>query len=616
VSRRRRETKAPPRANTATSAGRTIVLAGALLAVVVAVLYVRTAARDIVFGDAPELSGAAIVLGVAHPPGYPLWTVVGHLFTLLPLGTLPFRLSLFSVAAAVAAVGVTYVFAYRVSRSLWGALAAATALALSPIYWRWSIVPEVFALNDLLAAFLLFLVWTWRESPMRSWRLLAAAFVGGLGMANQQTIALLAPACLYVLWLERDSLRRRPASLVLAALAFLAGLLPYAYLPWAAARDTTWNWSDISSPADLIDHLLRRGYGTGSLIADARFQGGAIVERLTDWGRSFTPVEAALIALGALQAYRTQRAFLVFTFVAAGFAGPLFIVISNANVAEATVRIILERFFILSHVTLAPLAAFGVLFIAERAARVASARATAARVAGAAAVVGAAAIAMFVFADVDESEDHIARTYAEDLLASTRQNAILFISGDPVVFPIAYLQTIEGSRPDVTVVTLPLTRAEWYVRQLRRAHPDLVLTYPSYGTSPATMRALIEPNGRRPLGLKAELLDNSTAELYWVYRHGVMLDLRPFTENVDLQAYADDSGALLARYRPPAPAFAAGRPWVALALQDYALVPYFVGHEFELGKRYADARTWYQRALQIDPTLAAARDALAKLPRQ
>jgi hypothetical protein len=166
------------------------VVLGAAVATGVLVLYIPTAARDLIFGDGPELTGAAITLGVAHPPGYPVWTMIAHLFTLLPVGTFSFRVSVFSVAAAAVCVGIVYLVAYRLSGSLVGAFAAAAMLALTPVFWRWSVVPEVFALNAALAAALigLLVAWHMRQRPAY---FIAAAFLGGIGLANQQTIGLL-----------------------------------------------------------------------------------------------------------------------------------------------------------------------------------------------------------------------------------------------------------------------------------------------------------------------------------------------------------------------------------------------------------------------------------------
>src|SRR6266478_9356922 len=81
------------------------------------VLYFVTAARDIVVGDSPELITAAVTLGVAHAPGYPLFTMLGHLFSLVPFGSIPFRVNLFSVTCDALTIGVVYFSAFRLTRS-------------------------------------------------------------------------------------------------------------------------------------------------------------------------------------------------------------------------------------------------------------------------------------------------------------------------------------------------------------------------------------------------------------------------------------------------------------------------------------------------------------------
>src|SRR5437773_11767841 len=67
-------------------------------------LYVATAARSIVVGDNPELIVAAVLFGVAHPPGYPLLVLIGHLFSLLPLGPVAFRVNLLATACGAGTV--------------------------------------------------------------------------------------------------------------------------------------------------------------------------------------------------------------------------------------------------------------------------------------------------------------------------------------------------------------------------------------------------------------------------------------------------------------------------------------------------------------------------------
>lgn len=72
------------------------------------VLFALTAARDIALGDSAEFVTVAATLGVAHPPGYPLLSLLGHALTWLPVGPLPFSVNLISVLASAAAADVAH----------------------------------------------------------------------------------------------------------------------------------------------------------------------------------------------------------------------------------------------------------------------------------------------------------------------------------------------------------------------------------------------------------------------------------------------------------------------------------------------------------------------------
>src|SRR6266540_5400209 len=258
--------RAAPSAEPFSSGERTLAFAlGAAVALGAAALYIATAARDIVVGDSPEFVTVAFGLGVAHPPGYPLLSLLGALFTHLPLDPLPFRVNLLAVVCDTGAVALVYASALQLVRRALPAAAAAALLATSPLFWTWSLAIEAFPLNNLLAAALLYFVLRWHERPDRSGFLYGAALCGGLGLANHQTIVLLGPAVLYLLWRRRRVLS--PRLLLGAAGALLLGLLPYAYIPWAASRGPAWNWGGVASLNDLAGRLLRSDYGSGQLVS-------------------------------------------------------------------------------------------------------------------------------------------------------------------------------------------------------------------------------------------------------------------------------------------------------------------------------------------------------------
>src|SRR5260370_21829060 len=188
--------------------------------------------------------------------------MVGHLFSCLSVGSIPFRVNLLSVICHGATVGVIYLTANRLTRSHLAALIAALLLDVNPKFWSWSRVAEVFPLDDLSAATLILFLLAWNEQPQQHALLFMSAFLAGLGLTNHQTIVLLGPASCFILWQQRSILRERPTLLLVAAVSFFAGLLPYAYIPLASAHHLTYYWCNFSSISCLLDVIRRRTYGS------------------------------------------------------------------------------------------------------------------------------------------------------------------------------------------------------------------------------------------------------------------------------------------------------------------------------------------------------------------
>ena len=145
------------------------------IGVLVLAVYALTAARDIFPGDEPEFAAVSLTGGVAHPPGYPLLSMLGMLFGQLPLGPLPFRVNLVSAVAHAATVSVVFLIGERLTRNMLAAAAGALVLAFGALFWRWSLVDEAFPLNDLLAMLTLYFLVVWHERPLDRVPLYAAA---------------------------------------------------------------------------------------------------------------------------------------------------------------------------------------------------------------------------------------------------------------------------------------------------------------------------------------------------------------------------------------------------------------------------------------------------------
>ena len=121
-------------------------------------VYLLSMSPAVGVADTFEFQVVAPQLGIAHPTGYPLYLLLGKLFSLLPFGTVAWRLNLVSAVCAVAAAAVVFRIGLELLRRPLPALVGAVALGLVPIYWSQAIVAEVYALHALIVAAALWLM--------------------------------------------------------------------------------------------------------------------------------------------------------------------------------------------------------------------------------------------------------------------------------------------------------------------------------------------------------------------------------------------------------------------------------------------------------------------------
>ncbi|MDW8319167.1 MAG: DUF2723 domain-containing protein [Anaerolineae bacterium] len=261
------------------------------LAVAALALYVYTLAPTVatVFDDSLEFQVVLPTLGIAHPTGYPLYTLVGWLFSrFVPLGDPAYRVNLLSAVAAAAAVGVLYLAARRVGSSRLAAAACCSLFAAGSVWWSQATIAEVYALHGLLVAVLL---WLALGQGPRRWT--PIAFVFGLGLAHHRTTLLLAPALavLYVWEATREPALRRPRQWLALAAAAALPLALYLYLPLRGRAVTSLDGSYVNTWEGFWRHVLARDYG-------AFLAGNPLgVERTRGYGLSLLAEQVSLLGL-------------------------------------------------------------------------------------------------------------------------------------------------------------------------------------------------------------------------------------------------------------------------------------------------------------------------------
>ena len=270
-------------------------------------LYVATSAPSVatIFDDSLEFQVVLPTLGIAHPSGYPLFTLAGKLATLLiPFRDPAGRANLFSALAASVAVGLLYLVARRFAGNRLAAALATAVFAISPAWWSQSTIAEVYAPHGLLMILFLYLLLRWEEDRRQSSRadrwLSAAALAAGLGLAHHRMIALLFPAALvFILWTD-PRLLRQPRRWIAPVCLLVAPLLLYLYLPIRGRVVTSLDGTYQATLQGTLDWILARGYRvflTGNPFNVNRGAG--------DFGALFLDQFGALFLISALLAMAT-----------------------------------------------------------------------------------------------------------------------------------------------------------------------------------------------------------------------------------------------------------------------------------------------------------------------
>jgi len=274
------------------------------LALVVSVSYLRTLGRAVGEADTFEFQVVASTLGIAHPTGYPLYIILGRLFSFLPFGSVAWRVNLASAVCAVGAVVLVFLSLRRLVRQPLAAFLSALALAFSRVLWSQAVVAEVYALNLLFVGGVLWLVLALLEGGGERRLVGGLALLLGLSLTNHLTTLLLLPAVGLGLLLARPRLGWR--GWLGASGLFLAGLAFYAYIPlrWPALHDGRW-----MGVSEFLAYVTGRQFGgalQGGLLRDpTRY---AILGRLLVEPFGWPGVGLAVLGLGWLAARRWRVA--------------------------------------------------------------------------------------------------------------------------------------------------------------------------------------------------------------------------------------------------------------------------------------------------------------------
>ncbi|MBU1702216.1 MAG: DUF2723 domain-containing protein [Candidatus Eisenbacteria bacterium] len=462
-------------------------------------VYLFSLQRDLGTIDSGELAAVCHTLGIAHPSGYPLYTLLGRLAALIPWGELLTRLHILSALLSAAAAGFTALALretldllfkqarYQKISDQWLArlsVLGAWVWGLSPSVWEQAVVNEVYGLHFVFLSLSVYLgLILLRPSIPAAQRSVLLhypeadsrhlAFLGyllGLGFSHHLSLAFVLPslglAAGYYLYRRRvrptarfDSIRWK--ILLTLIIFFMFGFSVDLYLPLRAAQEPLLNWGDPSSWARWVRHVSGWQYrvwlapGSDTVITNVlgRIPGiwndlgwvlpvAAVAGLILSWRRRAMAALfwTILLAVGLIWAasYDIKD---IQSYYAASDLAVVALGLSGLAILLSRIR---RRKVILTFVMLpvAPLIIFGAFLRWDRCAA---------------------------------DGPPLPGLYARGLLEGLPEKTLLFSrQWDTCVSAMLYLQFVEELRPDVAIVDTELLRRSWYYPQLDRMYPGLL----------------------------------------------------------------------------------------------------------------------------------------------
>lgn len=229
-------------------------------------LYVKTLAPTYIPVDSGEFTLCAKFLGICHPPGFPLYTLKVKIFAeIWPFGSLIYKANLFSAIFGALTILVVYLILVRLSLSKILALLSVLVLAVSKVFWEFSLSADVFTFGVFLLVLSIFLLFSSRRGPVLGWenKSLIAFFVLGLSASHFYITGVLLPVFVWygLRWSKRTINFMTIINIIKIILVFCLGFLPQVLMFWRMQADPVINWGHIQNLSEFISFVRREEFG-------------------------------------------------------------------------------------------------------------------------------------------------------------------------------------------------------------------------------------------------------------------------------------------------------------------------------------------------------------------
>lgn len=470
------------------------------------IFYMLTIAPSVIQIDTGELAAVQCTLGIAHPTGYPIFTIFGYLFSLIPLPfSKIFQLNLLAALYCAAAVSIFSLtvklvldnlaafqfikqskekskrkkkdsikniqsdnsskFEFTETYKIISAVFSGLFLALSKTFWFQSTSVEVYSLHLLLIAIIIltlikaFILSDSEKTISKYWLVFSVALA--FGFSNHMTTLLIIPGVAYLYFAKNGFNSKSIKQILIMLLIFFPILiLVYSYLPIRASQYPFMNWGNPDEWERIIRHISGQQYQVWlfSSTEAAAKQFNYFVGNLP---KEFL-LSLVLSVAGLVVSFIYLRKFFIFNLIV--FLSAVLYSI-NYDIND------IDSYFLLAYISLAFFAAFGIIKLLSFA------------VTHKMQIILPVSILVLLlgiqfysnYDEVNQRNNFIYEDYTKSLLTTLPKNSIVFsYQWDYFISASYYFQLVEDYRKDIIVIDKELLRRSWYYNQLSTNHPNLL----------------------------------------------------------------------------------------------------------------------------------------------
>ncbi len=456
------------------------------------IFYLFTLAPSVIQIDSGELAAVQSTLGIAHPTGYPLFTILGYLFFKIPL---PFRIIYKAnlLSAIWCATGVIF-FVKSISIILenipvnkivsynkkgkkqsidkenkllekkkfdkeFVASLSGLFLAFTKTYWFQSTSVEVYSLQVFLFNLIIYLTlktYFINKDNLYEWIAVGIAF--SLGFSNHMTTLLVLPFTGILFFLKEEFTKNALKKLLITfCISFVILIISYSYLPIRASQNPALNWGNPINIENFLRHVSGKQYQVWlfSSFDSAKKQ---LIHYIQNLPGEFAYLGLIIIAAGILNLLNISKRFF-YTYLVTFLFALLYVI--NYDIVD------IDSYFILPYILLSTISSFGIKYFFEKVKNIYLS------------FIFGIALILTIFTinypKVNQSDIYTFEDYTKSILNSVENNAIIFTyQWDYFISSSYYFQYVENFRKDIIVIDKELLRRSWYYNQIENNYPHVI----------------------------------------------------------------------------------------------------------------------------------------------